>query len=210
MLGVVSVALLLLANFLFVFFDWKTDGFGRPYLFQNFWIWQLSFVFEFLAIVLFVVMYKTPILRYLAFALFCSARMLYTIYNTANPRYLYLLHSFLGRSYEITLERITYELSNFLTIHFLDSIGNIALLISTMLFVAAFVLSFFFNSKEPESFAMPFEKFTAAQSVVVSPSPANTASSKISDIELLGDLLAKGLITQAEFDRKKREILGFD
>jgi hypothetical protein len=30
------------------------------------------------------------------------------------------------------------------------------------------------------------------------------------DIEVLGDLLKKGLLTQEEFDLKKREILGLD
>ena len=32
----------------------------------------------------------------------------------------------------------------------------------------------------------------------------------LSEIEILGDLLKKGLLTQEEFDRKKRVILGFN
>jgi hypothetical protein len=36
------------------------------------------------------------------------------------------------------------------------------------------------------------------------------AQSAYADIEVLGDLLKKGLLTQEEFDLKKREILGLD
>jgi hypothetical protein len=56
----------------------------------------------------------------------------------------------------------------------------------------------------------PFENITPPQRVVAPSIKVNAAPGKISDIELLGDLLAKGLLTQEEFDRKKKEILGFN
>ena len=42
------------------------------------------------------------------------------------------------------------------------------------------------------------------------PTPVKKSQGAYGDIEVLGDLLKKGLLTQEEFDIKKREILGLD
>lgn len=197
MLGGVSAALLFLANFLYAI-DWIVRGYGEPSWNFSFWIWPITFVFELLAIVLFVILYKTPVLRYLAFGLFVLARVVYSAYwtNSDNGSGLYLLRVLIGWPYLGSLE--------------LTLFAGILLFLSTVLFVVTFVMSFFSNSVEPEPFASPTGNFTTTQRVVSPSINANIAPSKISDIELLGDLLAKGLLTQEEFDRKKKEILGFN
>jgi hypothetical protein len=197
MLGGISAALLFLSNFLYVV-NWIVNGYGQPSWDLWFWIWPITFVFEFLAIVLFVILYKQPVIRYLAVGLFFLARMIYAIvlmsYN--NDSVFYLLRTVIGWPF---LGSLSVSLFAGLTFFF-----------GTVLFIVSFVLSFIFKSEEEQSIAKPFENFTPPQRVVAPSIKVNAAPGKISDIELLGDLLAKGLLTQEEFDRKKKEILGFN
>jgi hypothetical protein len=51
---------------------------------------------------------------------------------------------------------------------------------------------------------------TSPTTTHIPPTPAKKAQGAYGDIEVLGDLLEKGLLTQKEFDLKKREILGLD
>ncbi len=197
MLGGISAALLFLSNFLYVV-NWIVNGYGQPSWDLWFWIWPITFVFEFLAIVLFVVLYKQPVLRYLAVGLFFLARIVYAIvlmsYN--NDSVFYILRTVIAWPYLSSLS--------------VSLFAGITLFLSTVLFIVSFVLTFFFNSEEKHSVAKPFENFIPPQKVVAPSIKVNAAPGKISDIELLGDLLAKGLLTQEEFDRKKKEILGFN
>jgi len=197
MLGGISAALLFLSNFLYVV-NWIVNGYGQPSWDLWFWIWPITFVFEFLAIVLFVILYKQPVLRYLAVGLFFLARIIYAIvlmsYN--NGTEFYILRTVIGWPYFGSLS--------------VGLFAGITLFLSTVLFIVSFVLSFIFKSEEEQSIAKPFENFTPPQRVVAPSIKVNAAPGKISDIELLGDLLAKGLLTQEEFDRKKKEILGFN
>ena len=197
MLGGVSGVLLFLANFLFVI-NWIDMGYGVPSWNLSFWTWPITFVFEILGILLFVILFKQPVFRYLAFGLFIMARFVYSVYwmNSNNESTFYLLRELISWPYFGSIDFFT--------------VAKFVLFISTVLFVVTFVLSFFFNSEEPEPFASPTGNFTTTQRVVSPSINANIAPSKISDIELLGDLLAKGLLTQEEFDRKKKEILGFN
>ena len=103
-------------------------------------------------------------------------------------------------------------LGNFLPVNYLfwsDWDGNIILLLDlvNILLIVSLVLSFFDRS----STTAP--KKSTSPAVVNSPKRTQQTGAQIegdavAQIEKLGDLLKKGLITQGEFESKKKQILG--
>ena len=103
-------------------------------------------------------------------------------------------------------------LGNFLPVNYLfwsDWDGNIILLLDLVkiLLIVSLVLSFFDRS----STTAP--KKSTSPAVVNSPKRTQQTGAQIegdavAQIEKLGDLLKKGLITQGEFESKKKQILG--
>ena len=103
-------------------------------------------------------------------------------------------------------------LGNFLPVNYLfwsDWDGNTTLLLDlvNILFIVSLVLSFFDRSSTtaPKKLTSP--------AVVNSPKRTQQTGAQIegdavAQIEKLGDLLKKGLITQGEFESKKKQILG--
>ena len=77
----------------------------------------------------------------------------------------------------------------------LEFIAEVFGSLSSILFVIAIILSFL-NRSQIET---PIPKYSGKK-----------VQGAYGDIEVLGDLLKKGLLTQEEFDLKKREILGLD
>jgi hypothetical protein len=79
-----------------------------------------------------------------------------------------------------------------------------------VLFVSAIILSL----RHPFQTVTPTPgnsgNWTAPTITRTPPVQVRKAQSAYADIEVLGDLLKKGLLTQEEFDLKKREILGLD
>ena len=103
-------------------------------------------------------------------------------------------------------------LGNFLPVNYLfwsEWFGNIILLLDLViiLLIVSLVLSFFDRS----STTAP--KKSTSPAVVNSPKRTQQTGAQIegdavAQIEKLGDLLKKGLITQGEFESKKKQILG--
>jgi uncharacterized membrane protein len=82
--------------------------------------------------------------------------------------------------------------------------------LSFVLFLIAIILSFMYLSQT----ATPSQGYSGNRTVPtithMPPTQAKKAQGGYGDIEVLGGLLEKGLLTQEEFDLKKREILGLD
>ena len=173
MLGSISAFLLFLANFLYAI-DSIVEGYGIFRWSISFWIWPLTFIFELIAILLFVILYKNPLLRYLAFGLFVLSRLIYSVYwmNSNNESALYLLELVVGLPYFSSSKLI--------------SLAGIALFLSTLIFVASLLLSFFSSSAETESTTAPSENFNAPNKFASTSINANASPGKISDIEVLG------------------------
>jgi len=75
---------------------------------------------------------------------------------------------------------------------------------SKVLFVLIFSLSLFLNTSSAQ--AWPWSG-SAANPAGIAEAEASS-SNNYDEIEKLGDLLGKGLLTQKEFDAKKKQILG--
>jgi hypothetical protein len=93
---------------------------------------------------------------------------------------------------------------------FLGFIAAVFGFLSSLLLVIAASLSFKYLSQT----ATTSQGYSGNRTVpTITPTPpvqVKKAQGAYGDIEVLGDLLKKGLLTQKEFDLKKREILGLD
>ena len=192
----VSALAFFLSNFLYVV-NWIVQGYGMPELSFSFFTWPISFVFELAALVVFILYFKKPVIRNIAAGVFIAARLLYALYFMIDGSSIsWTLKLFVGWPYWDS-----FGLS-FLA-GFLDFLSFIAL-------VVAVVLSLINMTQiQTPVVGAPGIVPPATNSY---PRPAQTPKPqhRYAEIEVLGDLLAKGLLTQDEFDQKKREILGLD
>jgi hypothetical protein len=195
LVGGISAVLWLIANFLFIV-NWFVQDYGNPGWDLYFWRWPISLLIEAVAILAFTILYKNNLLRYLAIGLYIASRMIYSLVGiyldgfsvTGALRDFFFFYSW----EEFNLEAIVLILE-FLTI---------------LVFIVAAILSLIETlraSTGPSSISGNTPRVSYSQSTQVKKTP-----NPYSDIEGLGDLLAKGLITQEEFDLKKRQILGLD
>lgn len=195
--GGISMVACLLANFMFVV-NIFTENDGFPRITFDFLTWPISFFFEFLGLLLFVLLYKKNFLSYVGLGTFLFSHFAYTFY----------WNSKFDSTFLWTLKQIinwpVFGLGSFYTI------GSLFGFLSFVTVVVAVVLSFFDSSPAT---SISHQGISMVQSPV--PNFATQTQSRgnqgnLSEIEVLGDLLQKGLLTQEEFDRKKREILGFN
>ena len=166
---------------------------------SRFWIWPIFFVIEVTAISIFVFMFKNMSLRYIAVGAYLLTRLISSLY-------------WMITSYEPT---IGYFAGLFVGWPFWGGLGPTFIaslfgLLSFILLVIAFILSFRYRSQT----ATPTPGYSGNRTVPTithtPPVQVKKAQGAYGDIEILGDLLKKGLLTQEEFDLKKREILGLD
>ena len=195
--GGISLITCLLSNFMFVL-NWIVEKYGAPRWSLDFLSWPISFAFEFASLLIFVLMYKKSTLRYLGFGVYLLSHLAYSLYwmNLNNESGIYGAKLFINWPFWG---------SSGLTLfgHLIGSITFITLIV-------AVALSFFDSSP---STSISHQVVTMAQSPVSNfapQAPSRGTQGNLSEIEILGDLLKKGLLTQEEFDRKKREILGFN
>ena len=81
-------------------------------------------------------------------------------------------------------------------------------IISAVFTILGVLLAFLLSEKAPKAMSQ-----VGSQAPMNKPAPSTSSASSISgdaieQIEKLGDLLAKGLLTQEEFNEKKKQILG--
>ena len=196
-LGGIAALAYIFSDFLFVV-NWIISGYGPDIWSFRFWIWPISFVIEAAAITIFVFMFKNVSLRYIAVGVFFLTRLIYSLYwmITYDGSISYFAGLFVGWPYWGGLG--------------LDFIATLFGFLSFILLVIAFILSFMY----PSQTATPTPGYSGNRTVPTiahtPPVQAKKAQGAYGDIEVLGDLLKKGLLTQKEFDLKKREILGLD
>jgi hypothetical protein len=196
LVGGISAVLWLIANFLFIV-NWFVQDYGNPGWDLYFWRWPISLLIEAVAILAFTILYKNKLLRYLAIGLYIASRMIYSLVGiyldgfsvTGALRDFFFFYSW----EEFNLEAIVLILE-FLTI-----------LVFIVAAILSLIESMFASAKSSSSV-----NIAGVSTSYNSPRNSSKAPSRYSDIEGLGDLLAKGLITQEEFDLKKRQILGLD
>ena len=195
--GGISLITCFLSNFMFVL-NWIVEKYGAPRWSLDFLTWPLSFAFEFASLLIFVLMYKKSTLRYLGFGVYLLSHLVYSFYwmNQNNEPFIYGVKVFINWPF--------WGSSGF------SLFGELFGFITFITIIVAVVLSFFDTSP---STSISHQGMSMAQSNVPNfapQAPSRSTQGNLSEIEILGDLLKKGLLTQEEFDRKKREILGFN
>lgn len=196
-LGGIAALAYIFSDFLFVV-GWIVSGYGPDIWSFDFWIWPISFMIELAAISLFTFMFKNMSLRYIAVGVFLFARLIYSIYwmITYEATIGYFAGLFVGWPYWGGLG--------------LTFIAALFGFLSFILLVIAFILSFRYRSQTATPTPGNSGNRTVPMITHTPPTQAKKAQGAYGDIEVLGDLLKKGLLTQEEFDIKKREILGLD
>ena len=196
LVGGISAVLWLIANFLFIV-NWYVQDYGNPGWDLYFWRWPISLLIEGAAILAFAILYKNSLIRYLAIGLFFASRLV-----------------FLAIVIYLDGFSVTGALREFFTWYSweefnLEAIVLILEFITILVFIVAAILSLI-ESMLASAKSSSSVNNTGVSTSYNSPRHSSKAPSRYSDIEGLGDLLAKGLITQEEFDLKKRQILGLD
>lgn len=179
------------------FVNWIKLGGNITFSF-GFLIWPITFLFELVALLGFVLLYKNNLLRYLSVGLFFASRFFYGIYITTAFDFpiRFLFDHVIGWPYWQIIN------ANFF--------GNIFSLVSVLLLLVATVMSLVSSLTHSTLPELSQQREAPTEAKFVSPGIPTNASTQIENIDALGDLLKKGLLTQEEFDRKKREILGFE
>ena len=194
--GIAALAYIFV-NFLFVVND-IISGYEPDIWSFDFWIWPISFVIEVGAISIFVFMFKNMSLRYIAVGVFLLTRLIYSLYWMIQ--------------YEGS---IAYFAGLFVDWPYWDgfrlsSLAAIFGFLSFILLIIAFILSFLYRPQTATLTQGYSGNRTVPTITHTPPTPVKKSQGAYGDIEVLGDLLKKGLLTQEEFDIKKREILGLD
>lgn len=194
--GIAALAYIFV-NFLFVVND-IISGYEPDIWSFDFWIWPISFVIEVGAISIFVFMFKNMSLRYIAVGVFLLTRLIYSLYWMIQ--------------YEGS---IAYFAGLFVDWPYWDgfrlsSLAAIFGFLSFILLIIAFILSFLYRPQTATLMQGYSGNRTVPTITHTPPTPVKKSQGAYGDIEVLGDLLKKGLLTQEEFDIKKREILGLD
>lgn len=200
-LGGISAATFLLSNFLYlvnhIVLGWGMAVQGG----LDFWLWPLGFVIQFSATLIFTILYKNNLLRYLAFGIFLLFSLIKSIYWMKN---------YDGSLSYAGLLFIKWPPSWGYANGPLMAVASTLSFISFVVLVVAVIVSFFYSTQKAENTTGLVGNTSSLMINHVSQPQSKRAQGQFSEIEVLGDLLAKGLLTQEEFDRKKREILGFN
>ena len=196
-LGGIAALSFIFSNLLYVV-NWFIEGYGTPSWSLGFWFWPISFVFEVVALTIFTFLFRNNLMRYVAVGIYILMRLIYSLYWM--------------NSYE---ESIAYFAKVFVAWPYwggfgLTFISAVFEFLSLILFVIAFILSFMYLSQATNPAPGYSGNRTAPTVTHTPPTQAKKVQGAYGDIEVLGDLLKKGLLTQEEFDLKKREILGLD
>jgi hypothetical protein len=196
-LGGIAALAFIFSNFFYAL-NWIVEGYGTPDWSLNFWTWPIDFVVKVAAISIFTFVFKNNLLRYVAAGIYLLSRLIYSIYFI-----------------NVNEESITYLAELFVDFPYWGSFGltlvaGIFGFLSFVLFVLAVILSFLYLPQSGNAAPGDSGNRPTPISTHIPPTEPKKAQGRYADIEVLGDLLEKGLLTQKEFDLKKREILGLD
>jgi hypothetical protein len=198
--GIAALAYIL-CNFLSVF-PWILGQNGAPN--WSLVTWPIYFVINLAVFSIFTYMFNNKVLRYIAVGVYLLTRLISSLLAMMG------LNIFFDGDVPIALiARVVVGLpywDGYLLLFIIQVFG----FLSFILFGIAIILSFL-NLPQIQ---IPTPKYSGNRTVPTithtPPVQVKKAQSAYADIEVLGDLLKKGLLTQEEFDLKKREILGLD
>ena len=88
------------------------------------------------------------------------------------------------------------------------NLAEISMILSAILTIAGVVIAFSISNKNLPISTPASVKPTPLQTRVTPKTPTGITGDAVEQVEKLGNLLAKGLLTQEEFDNKKKQILG--
>ena len=196
----ISALLFLAANLMYVAARiWLHYGFPL-----DAWLagWIISFVFEMPAIIILAFLFRKKVFIFLSLAAFALGQIISTIV--------------FAMAYEYSLVTVLKSLTNWPYLNFgsdqpfIWNIANLTLFLSTALFIVAFVLALISkDSTISVNQDLNFIQSTVPPLAHVSPplNQKNPIHDPYVQIEKLGELKEKGLITKEEFDIKKKQIL---
>ena len=201
LLAGISAVLFLAANLMYVGARISLD-YGFP-LDANLAGWIVSFVFEMPSIIILAFLFRKKVFIFLSLAAFALGQIISTIV--------------FAMAYEYSLVAVLKSLTNWPYLNFgsdqpfIWNIANLTLFFSTVLFIVAIVLALI----SKDSTISTNQDLNFVQSSVP---PLPHVSTPINQrnfihdpyvqIEKLGELKEKGLITEEEFTSKKKQILG--
>jgi hypothetical protein len=184
----IAVLAYILSNFLNVFI-WTLDQNGSPG--WGMVTWQIYFMMNGMGVIsIFTFFFNKKVLRYIAAGIYIITRLISSLLAIMS-----FLPRFLDGNLPIALFARLVVGWPYWDGRLFPFIAGVFGFISSILFVIAIILSFL-NQNQIE---IPIPKYSGRK-----------VQGAYGDIEVLGDLLEKGLLTQKEFDLKKREILGLD
>ena len=197
LLGLAAAAAHILSNLLSLV-NWFVEGYGFPTLNAPFLSWPITFVVELIATLAFVFLYRNQKVRYLALGVFVFSRIAYGLYwmSLTKTPISFALKNIIGWPYSGSGALI-----------FFSGVFN---LLTTLLIVAAAVTSLMNTPSADEVTQNNLSTFVSQSVEQKTLKQTSNTLSQIENVEALGGLLAKGLLTQEEFDRKKKQILGLD
>lgn len=198
----ISALLFLTSNLLYVALGiWNGSGLPEDAILAG---WILSFLFEMPSIIIVALLYRKRVFLFLGLIFFVLGQVIWTLFGQ--------LWYGGGGSIPGILQNIVNWPSINIDSGFsvLWTIANLFLFFGTCLFFVAFVLALL--SKDTNLTAKQDHNFAYGVVTTVADSSLNSnQKSTIDDpyvqIEKLGELMTKGLITQAEFTSKKKKIL---
>ena len=199
--GIAALAYIV-CNFLNVVL-WILGQYGAPN--WSLVTWPIYFVINLAAFSIFTFFFKKKGLRYIAAGIYLLSRSISSLFIAL---YFYKLSE--GESPIATTFAGMFLDLPYWNGRLLPFIAAVFGFLSFILFVIAIVLSF---RNRPQT-STPTPKYSGNRTSPINahttPTQVKKAQGAYGDIEVLGDLLKKGLLTQEEFDLKKREILGLD
>jgi hypothetical protein len=196
-LGGIAALAFILSNIFYVI-NWIVKGYGTPNWSLGFWTWPMDFVVKLAAILIFILIFNNNLVRYMVAGIYLLFRLIYSLYwmNSSEESIGYFAKLFIDFPYWGSFD--------------LAFIAAMFGLLSFALFTIAVILSFRHLPQSGTLAPEYSENISKPISTRIPPTEPKKAQSGYGDIEILGDLLKKGLLTQREFELKKREILGLN
>jgi hypothetical protein len=129
MLGGIAAIAFIFTNFLYLV-NWFVEGYGNPGSEFKFWIWPFTALIQIAALLVFALLFKNKLMRYLAVGVFVFMRLIHSLFwmDYTGPGIFNSVKVFFGRLYEASTA--------------LENIATLTGILSFLIFVVAVVMSF--------------------------------------------------------------------
>jgi len=129
MLGGIAAIAFIFTNFLYLV-NWFVEGYGNPGSEFKFWIWPFTALIQIAALLMFTLLFKNKLMRYVAVGVFVFMRLIHSLFwmDYTGPGIFNSVKVFFGRLYEAGTA--------------LENIATLTGILSFIVFVVAVILSF--------------------------------------------------------------------